>query len=63
MVTRPSTNGYFFVIAGNTIRPSEALGTRLIERRPISSSGGGRSTATWLFIAVTALSSLVLGVV
>jgi hypothetical protein len=62
-MTRHPTNGYFFVFAGNAIRPSEALGTRLLERRPISNAGSGSSTATWLFITVTALSSLVLGVV
>ncbi len=63
MTTRHSSKSYFFLFAGNTIRPSEAFGTRLLERRPISSSGGGSSTATWLFISVTALASLVLGVV
>jgi hypothetical protein len=54
-------NGYFFVIAGNAIRPSQSLGARLFDRRPDSTGGG--STATWLVVTVAALSSLVLGFV
>ena len=63
-MVRTTSNGYFFVFAGNAIRPSEALGSRLVERRPIAAGQGrGSATVTWLFVGVAAISSLVLGIV
>lgn len=64
-MVRTSSNGYFFVFAGNAIRPPEALGARLVERRPAPSGSQGRGggVATWLFVGVAAISSLVLGIV
>jgi len=41
-----------------------ALGSRLVDRRPMASSEArGGSVATWLFVGVAAASSLVLGIV
>lgn len=57
-----SGNGYFFVFAGNAIRPSNSLGARLLDRRPDTGASGG-SAATWLVVTVAAVSSLVLGFV
>jgi hypothetical protein len=63
-MVRTTGDTYFFLFAGNAIRPSEALGSRLVDRRPTQSGEArGGSVATWLFVGVAAASSLVLGIV